>query len=336
MTNTLTMDTLYKKLNNFGIPKKYIKKNGLPSWWDDELNDKPVAVLECSAYIAKRFGLDLKSLLSEDEIVKFKVQAQPKFRQTQHQINKQPAIACGLANRIAEMVAYGSEITYTSLPTNPLDIRKEILQHHSIVDLSSLLEYCWEIGIPVVYFNDYPKNASKFQGMIQWHHQKPVITISYKSQQKARLAFILAHELGHLALSHVKDNSYIDYQIKFNSPEKEEEEANQFAVSLLLGEANNCLENKLIYNSYDLIEEANKIIKENSHLDIGCIILNHAWHKKKWGMANKALNEIFPDEDAGKLINQFLANRLNWDVFDDDSYEYLAEKTGYILYPYPN
>lgn len=43
-------------------------------------------------------------------------------------------------------------------------------------------------------------------------------------------------------------------------------------------------------------------------------------------MANKAFNEIFPKEDAGKLINQFLANRLNWDVFDDDSYEYLAKK----------
>lgn len=281
MTN-LTMDALYKKLNNFGIKKSYVKKNGLPSWWDDELNDKPVAVLECSGYIAKRFGLDLKSLLSEDEIVKFKVQAQPKFRQTQHQINKQPVLACGLANRIAEMVAYGSEITYTSLPTNPLDIRKQILEHHSVVDLTSLLEYCWEMGIPVVYFNDYPQNASKFQGMIQWHHQKPVITISYKSQQKARLAFILAHELGHLALSHVKDNSYIDNKINFDSHEKEEEEANQFAVSLLLGEANNCLQNKIFCNSDELIviEEANKIIEEYSHLDIGNIILNHAWHTK--------------------------------------------------------
>lgn len=57
MTNTLTMDTLYKKLNNFGIPKKYIKKNGLPSWWDDELNDTPVAVLECSSYI-EQYGFD--------------------------------------------------------------------------------------------------------------------------------------------------------------------------------------------------------------------------------------------------------------------------------------
>jgi hypothetical protein len=227
------------------------------------------------------------------------------------------------------MVAYGSESTFTPLPTNPSKIRSEILKNNSIIDLTTLLEYCWLMGIPVVYFNNYPKNISKLAGMIQWHHQKPVITISYNSHQKARLAFILAHELGHLALSHLKDNSYISYiddEIKLDSHEKEEEEANQFAVSLLLGEADNCLQNSSIYNYKQLIQKAEKIRKQNSHLDIGSIILNHAWYTKKWGMANKALNEIFPDENAGKLINQFLANKLNWDVFDDDSYEYLAEK----------
>ncbi|MFM7793372.1 MAG: hypothetical protein ACKO90_36550, partial [Microcystis panniformis] len=64
MTESLTMAALYGKLSEIGLKKNYVRKNGLPSWWDDELNDKPVAVLEGAGYIAKNLNLDLSSLLT--------------------------------------------------------------------------------------------------------------------------------------------------------------------------------------------------------------------------------------------------------------------------------
>ncbi len=73
MTESLTMASLYKKLSAIGLEKNYVRQNGLPSWWDDELNDKPVAVLEGAGYIAKNLNLDLSSLLNPQEKVKFKV-----------------------------------------------------------------------------------------------------------------------------------------------------------------------------------------------------------------------------------------------------------------------
>ena len=59
MDQDLTMEDLVTKLSKLGFNKEYIRDNGLPSWWDIELNTKPFAVLEGAGYIADRFNIDL-------------------------------------------------------------------------------------------------------------------------------------------------------------------------------------------------------------------------------------------------------------------------------------
>ncbi|BAQ63220.1 predicted Zn peptidase (plasmid) [Geminocystis sp. NIES-3708] len=328
MTNTLTMDALYKKLDEFGIKKGYVRKNGLPSWWDEELNNKPVAVLECSGYIADRFGLDLKSLLSEDEVVKFRGITETKFKQRLN--NKKSEIAHGLANRFAEMIAYGYESNFTGIPDNVDEIRAEILQTHSTINLNSLLDYCWLHGIAVAHFNEFPERATKFYGMIQLHNNKPVIVLAINYKESPKLAFILAHELGHLALKHITEGELFDEKIEFNNDgNNEEQEANQFAVKLLLGDCDNCFEDKKFHNQDHLIKKVKEIVSINPTIDMGSIIFNNAWHNNNnWGFANIAFQKLYPDDNGQKLINEYLANKLDWDKFDDDNYEYLEQVLG--------
>lgn len=92
------MASLYQKLSKIGLKQNYVRKNGLPSWWDDELNDKPVAVLEGAGYIAKNLNLDLSSLLNPQEEVKFK---QPKLHDwfTKQLTNSQCANQQSVTNR---------------------------------------------------------------------------------------------------------------------------------------------------------------------------------------------------------------------------------------------
>jgi hypothetical protein len=68
MTEKLSMSSLYDKLSQLGFNQDYIENNALPSWWSDELNDKPTAVLEGAGYISENFNLELKSLLREESI----------------------------------------------------------------------------------------------------------------------------------------------------------------------------------------------------------------------------------------------------------------------------
>jgi hypothetical protein len=131
MTQTLSMSTLYKKLSEIGLSETYVRKSALPSWWDDELNDKPTAVLEGAGHIAKRLHLDLRSLLSDDQEVQFKQLPQTKFKYPLQQGADIPSTSHQLASRVAELVAYGGQTPFIPIPEDVKQVRAEILQNYS-------------------------------------------------------------------------------------------------------------------------------------------------------------------------------------------------------------
>ncbi|NJL84145.1 MAG: ImmA/IrrE family metallo-endopeptidase [Chloroflexaceae bacterium] len=328
MTKTLTMSALYRKLSQIGLKQSYVRENGLPSWWDDELNDKPVAVLEGAGYIAKNLNLDLSSLLTPEEDLKFNTFPNTKFKQHNSQNKEHPHLAQALASRVAELISLGVDLECTALPNNPQTIREDILSHYPTVNLTSLLDYCWGKGIAVGYFHHFPREAKKFAGLIQWHSTCPVIILSSKSKYSARLAFDLAHELGHLALEHLNDGVLVDENIKSSDNDEEESKANQFATELLLGDCDNCFGDKEFYRNDHLIKHAKLKAQENPTVDVTSIILNNAWHNNNWGLANNALKKLEPIPNGDKIINEYLANQLDWDKFNDETYEYLEKVLG--------
>ncbi|MDB9450938.1 ImmA/IrrE family metallo-endopeptidase [Dolichospermum circinale] len=327
MTETLTMSSLYDKLSKLGLNPDYVRNNGLPSWWNDELNDKPVAVLEGAAYIADNLNLDLESLLAEQKI-RFNTPPVTKFKQHNSQNNNHPHVAQALASRVAELIAYGTEVNFTPLPTDVKEIRTEILTNHKKVNLISLLEYVWSKGIVVGYFHNFPDKSRKFAGLIQWQFSCPVIILSSKPTHSSRLAFNLAHELGHLALGHLKEGILVDEKIEFNCNDNDELQANNFAARLLLNDCDNCLRNKNIYNNAQLTQQANIKAKQNPTVEADSIVLNYGWHTKNWGRVTKALETLDPLVNGQKIINEYLAKKLDWDKFNDESYEYLEKVLG--------
>lgn len=330
MNNTITMSALYQKLQKKGLQKKYIQETVLPSWWDAELNDKPAAVLEGASYIAQRLNLDLKSLLAEDEEPRFKPLPHTKFKYYQQNQAETPNIAYQIATRVAETVAQATHLPFRSLPSNSHEMRSEILAKDSLVNLSSLLDYCWEKGIAVVYFNNYPNKQRKITGMIQWQGNQPVIVLSSSKTESARLAFHLAHELGHLALGHVKpgEEILIDEKIREDSEDQEEIESNQFATHLLVDGFDNCFKRHKIYNNRQLRQKIDKIVEKEPTIDPCAIAFNYGWHTGNFGFAQKAVNKIDGCQNGNEIINQFLEQRIDWDNLSEDHADYLDQILG--------
>ncbi|MGB3511131.1 MAG: hypothetical protein WBA93_18230 [Microcoleaceae cyanobacterium] len=160
MIKTLRMSDLYTKLSRLGLNRKYVRENGLPSWWDDRLNSKPFAVLEGAGYIADRLNLDLKTLLDEEE-VRFNPLPHTNFKQCSSKNKERPHAAQALASRVADLIASATELDFSILPTDVKEIRTEILTISTTINLTSLLKYCWSKGIVVAYFNHVPKSTKK-------------------------------------------------------------------------------------------------------------------------------------------------------------------------------
>lgn len=326
MSQILEMPTLYKRLSEVGLPERFIREKALPEWWDPELEREPVAVLEAAGYIAKRLGLDIASVLSPNAPIAFKKQNNPKFKKRQGTNEECLFIVQGLASRVAEMVAYASKSAFKDTLPNAFEIRKQILEYRPWVDLDGLLQFCWSYGLPVVHFSaDLPPNCRKVDGMAARLNNCPAIVIISRQRSSARLAFILAHELGHIACGHVRDGIIIDEDINEEEQDIEEIEATDFAIKLLFGERSYQWTQTF---DVSLLVCFASINSKKDKIDPGAIISNYGWTTKNWEVAGGALKTIEPEANAPAKINSYLDKNLDLESLDQDSEEYLRLITG--------
>lgn len=325
MPQLQSMQTIYQKLAPLGLSKKYVRESGLPSWWDHKLDRNPAALLEGVGHIAERLHLDLASLLSEHQAVRFKPIPQPKFKYRKQQEAAIPEIVPQIASRIAELTTQSLQVPFVPFSQDCNQIRQSIVKKSEQVTLASLLEYCWEHGVAVVYFNRYPRKVRKLAGMVQWQMNRPVIILSNGDKHPAWLAFTLAHELGHLALEHIKTGILVDtHESDSESNDVEEAEANRFAAQLLVNRLDNCFRGRRFRNNSQLrTAVVKKIRTADSSVDASALMFNYAWHSKQFAMARKAVNELGDPTAGDTVINSFFANHIDWDCLSDDHADHL-------------
>ncbi|MBD2139647.1 ImmA/IrrE family metallo-endopeptidase [Anabaena sp. FACHB-1237] len=326
MNNTLEMPTLYKRLSNIGLPQKYIQEKALPEWWDTELENDPVAVLEVAGRIAKRLGLDMASVLNPDAPITFKKISSPKFKKTQKSDENRLVVAQGLAARIAEMVTYACKQPFLSLSTDAVEIRDSILEKHTHIDLDAVLNFCWRCGIPVVHFSEFPKGVIKMDGMAAFLNGRPVIVLSSNHKYSAQLLFIILHEIGHIASGHVQDCILIDEKITKEIQDTEENQANDFAKTILFGEPDKYQWGKQS-DSIQLARVARQLANKD-RVQAGALALNYAWQRNEWNIGVGALKILEPRPNAPVIVNRYLEKGLDWESLDPDSEEYLKFVTG--------
>jgi Zn-dependent peptidase ImmA (M78 family) len=337
MTQTLIrMKDLYTRLTAIGLPKVFVREKLLPDWWDEEYEQTPGATLQAASYIARRLSLDLDSLLEEDNQTALNLPSQAKFKTQQGQDIRQVSLACCLAARIAQLVTYASKPAYQPLDISVAEIRQEILNTHSFVSLAGLLDFCWSRGIPVIHFSEFPKVAKmrKFDGMVSFLHDRPVIVISYKHSSPAWLLFIAAHEMGHIYKEHLANGAIVDEKIELISEDSEEAEANEVASELLLGNPNIVYSARRSFVKGEELAASALAISARDAIDPGVIALNFAWSKANqaktqkekniaWATGTKALKLIEGETDAPAQINSYLSHNLDWNKLSDDNQEYL-------------
>lgn len=352
MTQTVMfMSTLYDRLSAIGFDKAFIRSKALPDWWDAEFESTAGAVVEAATYISRRLNLDLTSLLKPDSTLAFKPSSPAKFKLKPGTEIEQLKVAYSMASRIAEMVAYACIPEFKALPTSAQQVRDEILtplnpleqsfpnsglmSSRSFVNLERLLEFCWNYGIPVVHFDNFPptQGVRRFEGLVTFFSNRPVIILSLKHSSFAKLLFILAHQLGHLIKGHGKGISILDEEIDPDSIEPEELEANEFALELLLGKPDMGYYTPRIFTDKELAGYA-QTVSVRDRVDPGLVALNYAWNKANRATtkneqflilktADKALAFIEKEVDTPATINRYLQNHLDLERLDIDSQDYL-------------
>ena len=322
---TMKMADLYARLDAIGFPKNFVQQKILPDWWTDEVDETPGVLMEGALYISRRLNLDMQSLLDSELYPEFKTPCQPKFKLKAGTDTDRLTIPHIISARIAEMVAYAC-----SKPYQPLDnvsisaIRQDILARQNSVNLQGFLDYCWERGIPVIHFDEFPPTVRKFDGMVAYFYERPVILLSLKAKSPSRLLFIAAHELGHILKGHLtQEKLLIDEKISLESIDTEEVEANEVAGELLLGAADRNYYSSQDYTPKQLANYAQEI-SSRDRVDAGVVARNYGWYKKHYGSVEAAMKILEPDANAPQEINRYLEQNLDWEKLGDENQDYLT------------
>lgn len=297
------MRDLYERLNRLGFGTKWLRDHILPDWWEDEMAAIPSTRTQIEILLSRQLGLALASVRDPNQALCFEPTLQAAYK---HRSNiEQPTleVAHSLASRLA-LIAAHTIVRPVLLkdtkgkPWTAATVRAHILKKgKKWVGLEELLEFCWEIGVPVILMNQMPQGHKKLDGIAAWVGERPIIICSCRQPVGAWLLFIVAHELGHLLLGHVPMGEIfvegnLSSGVEPNSKDDENEGiANQFATELITGEITFRYSQKSFhtpfYEAPQLVEAA---MTEGEEWDIhpGALALNYGHHERKMGLGNKA------------------------------------------------
>jgi hypothetical protein len=317
---------VYARLRAAGLGTSYVKSTLLPDWWDDSLAGTKSGFLHGLSFIAHRAGIQVGTLMRQDQAIEPKDFGQVRFKKPKDADSSKIKWAKNIAAAAAQLIADIVSKPFENPGASAADLRKQIARAtgSKTVTLPALLDLTWDHGIPVVFVGHLPPGSRRMDGMAAQLDGRPVIVTSKKSVHTAWLAFVIAHELGHICLGHVNNKIVVDESINGSDTSPEEAQANSFAVELLTGTPR---------ANYDLgtfvpstVVRLAKEISFAKNVDPGVVILNHAFHRAgsaNWGMVKRALKQLEPDANAPKQICERMLKELDLKGLDEDQREYV-------------
>ncbi|MCO6418353.1 ImmA/IrrE family metallo-endopeptidase [Siccirubricoccus sp. KC 17139] len=158
--------------------------------------------------------------------------------------------ARGFATAVARLVAQAASALPRKVPADPSSLRElavAVAEGRGWVDFAALVEASWQLGIPVIYLPELPVSGRKPDGLVTFVAGRPVVVLLKNQRLAEWMVFVLAHELGHVALGHLgttEGAAVVDEKVSLaaeepvvpgNEPEdNQEREANAYASHVLV------------------------------------------------------------------------------------------------------
>lgn len=322
------MDPLYARLRAAGVTPKFVRETALPEWWEDRAAADPAAYAQALTLISRNLGVSLESLQDPDAPIRCREFGETKFkRQAGVGVEELKWARC-ISARAAELACSAVREPFAGVPKAASVIRERILSTAACVNLASLLDYCWEAGVPVLHVSQFPSGSKKMHGLAASINGRPAIVLSRNDRHPAWLVFILAHELGHVGSGHLAgDGLLVDEKVSPDSRDAEEAQATAFGIELLTGHPDLRLTASRYLTAEELARNAVSL-GDRMRIDPGIVALNYAWARQFFAVARKALDLIDPQADAVRLVRREMLKRLDWDRLSEESADFLLRVTG--------
>lgn len=301
-----------------------------PSWWSDDADLSPSARAELRFTLARKLGLDAKALLDDEPRFVWKVGTFKNLSTDASDAEREAIIsyATSVARVLLASVPEGAtpELSAGSL-------RGVLLKGNPFVSLQGLLGFSWAIGIPVVQLRVFPLRAKRMCAMAVRVRERHVIFLAHESRFPARVAYYLAHELGHISLGHLDESpALIDVDDPLSAPDRsdpDEVAADRFALEVLTGTP----EPRVLTEaeSYSAAALAKAVVAAAPSLQIepGTLALCFGHNTGRWDKVSAAMKRIYPGvESVGDAINRYAVAQVQSGNVSEESEDYIRAAMG--------
>lgn len=297
-----------------------------PWWWTDEADGDQAAQADLRFLLSRRLGLAPKSLL-RDRIEFVWDDDTTDRRLASISLNEQKLLV-SFGRSMSRVLMRATECPNEEVSVTPRHARNTILDSGSYVDLKSLLALCWELGIPVVQIRNWPLEFISMNAMVVCEGNRYAVLIGRYSKYPARIAFILARELGHVFCGHLSGKSaFIDVaENEVDSSRSDESEATKFALELLTGSEQPEISISETNFGAKALARAVSSVGHKRGIDPGTLALCLGYQTNRWHLATTALDHIYSgDSSLPDKVNGTARRELNWESLNAESEEYLGK-----------
>lgn len=307
----------------------------LPDWWVDEVAESEDGLLELQLVLARRLSLSLSSLQVPDGIPSFQASSH-RFKTVHPEGSSQLAVSAAMGTGLARLVVSASGELSPAPPVHAAALRQSILANAASVGLEQLVYWSWHVGMPIVHVTGWPKGLRRPDAMCLRVENRPVILIVRNEVSPAKLAYLVAHEIGHIASGHLRadgNSVLVDEALPVNSKQsasdEDEVEADAFAGVLLGANETTGIVKAIgpsISSELKLASQASLACRGKS-VNPGQVIL--AWGRtyKDWKMTNLALKYLQTTQPASRLINDIAKEFLDFSALTGDGLDHLRKLT---------
>lgn len=295
---------MMRRLSRAGFQGDFVRQAVIPDWWDEACARQPDLMPEIEIRVSRFLGVSLEGV--KDPSVPLAPQQYPnaQLRRVRDIDRDRLAPAIHAALRIASAVVRSlreSAAIGTPLPLDPYAWREDIAPGGGHVSLESVIADLWSRGIPVVPLEILP--APSFQGVACVVAERPVILLGHRHDEPGRVAFLVAHEAGHVAAGDCQaDQPVVDEEDEVLDESDIERRADAYATGLVVGRREppsvDAADFRQLANGAAQLERATGV-------DAGLIAFAWAARTGDYATAAMAVRALYRNVGARRLLRKY-------------------------------
>jgi hypothetical protein len=298
-------------MSRAGFKKEFVSSAILPDWWDEEscAND-PSLFQDIEIRVARFLGLPLAAVTDAGVALTLPAYPQAQLRHVRDVDRGRLGPTIHAAIRIAAAIVRSLRVPLPRISVPPADglaWRGQIQRGDATVTLNAIAADLWMRGIPVVPLDVLP--VPSFQGVACIVEGRPVVLLGHKYDEPGRVAFLVAHEAGHVAAGDcAPDQPVVDEEEEISDDADIERRADQFARRVLIGS-----------DSVPAIDGADfkalasraETIERETGAEASAVIFAWARHTGDYAKATMAVKALYRGTGARRQLRQLFDRHVD-------------------------